>query len=50
MNNPQILNQSQWDCKYHVVFISKYRRKVFSEKSAFNGVKFFVNLRPTKSV
>ncbi len=21
------LNHSKWDCKYHVVFIPKYRRK-----------------------
>jgi putative transposase len=24
----ETLNHTQWDCKYHVVFIPKYRRKV----------------------
>ena len=27
MDNYQSLNHSKWDCKYHVVFIPKYRRK-----------------------
>ncbi len=26
----QSLSHSKWDCKYHVVFIPKRRRKVFS--------------------
>ena len=24
----ETLNHSKWECKYHVVFIPKYRRKV----------------------
>ena len=24
----QSLSHSKWDCKYHVVFVPKYRRKV----------------------
>ena len=28
MNNYQSLSHSKWECKYHVVFIPKYRRKV----------------------
>lgn len=28
MNNTQSLCHSVWDCKYHVVWIPKYRRKV----------------------
>ena len=28
MDDAQSLNHSVWDCKYHVVFIPKYRRKV----------------------
>ena len=28
MNEFQALNHSQWECKYHVIFIPKYRRKV----------------------
>ena len=27
MQEYQTLNHSKWDCKYHVVFIPKYRRK-----------------------
>ena len=28
MNQTQSLSHSVWDCKYHVVWIPKYRRKV----------------------
>ena len=28
MNNSQSLSHSKWDCKYHIVWIPKYRRKV----------------------
>ena len=28
MDEYESLNHSQWDCKYHVIFIPKYRRKV----------------------
>ena len=28
MNEYQSLSHTQWECKYHVVFIPKYRRKV----------------------
>ena len=28
MRETQSLSHSQWDCKYHLVFIPKYRRKV----------------------
>ena len=27
MDEYQSLNHTQWECKYHVVFIPKYRRK-----------------------
>ena len=27
MNNDSSLNHSRWECKYHVVWIPKYRRK-----------------------
>ena len=29
MNNTQSLSHSKWECKYHVVWIPKCRRKVF---------------------
>jgi putative transposase len=28
MNDYQSLSHTKWECKYHVVFIPKYRRKV----------------------
>ena len=28
MDDIESLNHTQWDCKYHIVFIPKYRRKV----------------------
>ena len=27
MNEPQSLNHTVWDCKYHIVWIPKYRKK-----------------------
>ena len=30
-NDKKILSHSQWNCKYHIVFAPKYRRKVFFE-------------------
>ena len=37
MNDSNSLAHTKWNCKYHVVFAPKYRRKVFyrekSEKS-----------------
>jgi putative transposase len=29
MDDYETLNHTMWDCKYHVVFIPKYRRKSF---------------------
>ncbi len=29
MDERESLNHTQWECKYHVIFIPKYRRKVF---------------------
>jgi putative transposase len=37
----QNLSHSKWDCKYHVVFVPKYRRKVmFGEIRQFLGPIF----------
>ena len=30
-NDNKILSHSQWNCKYHIMFAPKYRRKVFYE-------------------
>ena len=32
MNGPQSLSHSRWECKYHVVFIPKCRRKTLYEQ------------------
>ncbi len=30
-NDNKILSHSVWNCKYHIVFAPKYRRKIFYE-------------------
>ena len=30
-NDKKILSHTQWNCKYHIVFAPKYRRKIFYE-------------------
>ena len=30
-NDNKILSHSAWNCKYHIVFAPKYRRKIFKE-------------------
>ena len=32
MNDVHILSHTKWNCKYHIVFAPKYRRKVFYEE------------------
>jgi len=32
MPDIETLNHTKWDCKYHVVFIPKYRRKALSHE------------------
>ena len=32
MNDVHSLSHSKWNCKYHIVFAPKYRRKVFYEE------------------
>lgn len=29
MNDTHSLSHTKWNCKYHIVFVAKYRRKVF---------------------
>ena len=31
LNDNKILSHSTWNCKYHIVFAPKYRRKIFYE-------------------
>jgi REP element-mobilizing transposase RayT len=34
MNEYESLNHTKWECKYHVVFIPKYRRKSLTVRYA----------------
>ncbi len=34
MNEYESLNHTKWECKYHVVFIPKYRRKASARIAA----------------
>ena len=39
LNDINSLSHTRWNCKYHIVFAPKYRRKVFyREKKAASGV------------
>jgi putative transposase len=41
MDEFESLNHTKWDCKYHVVFIPKYRRKVlYGELKRYLGQYF----------
>ena len=41
MDNPESLSHTKWECKYHVVFIPKYRKKaLFSELRRYLGPVF----------
>jgi putative transposase len=41
MNDSETLSHTQWECKYHVVFIPKYRRKVlYGELRRYLGEGF----------
>ena len=41
MDQFESLNHTKWDCKYHVVFIPKYRRKVlYGELKRHLGLVF----------
>jgi hypothetical protein len=37
MNDMESLNHTVWDCKYHMVWISKYRKKVLGSSQEFVG-------------
>ena len=36
MNDSNSLAHTKWNCKYHVVFAPKYRRKVFYKEKALS--------------
>ena len=39
-NATNSLAHTKWNCKYHIVFAPKYRRKVFSEKNEWRYEKY----------
>ncbi len=39
MNDVHRLSHSKWNCKYHIVFVPKYRRKVFYEEKRRDAKK-----------
>lgn len=41
MENEQSLTHTKWDCKYHIVWIPKYRKKkLYGEIRKFSGTLF----------
>ena len=50
MNDYQSLNHTKWECKYHVVFIPKCRRKVLYGEIRANLGSMFRNLAEQRSV
>ena len=42
MNPSESLNHTKWDCKYHIVWIPKYRKKtIFNELRPYSGQHFW---------
>ena len=48
MNDIQCLSRTKWDCKYHVVWIPKYRRKTLFGELRSNLVEVFHELARQK--
>ena len=48
MNDIQCLSHAKWDCKYHVVWIPKYRRKALFGELRSNLVEVFHELARQK--
>jgi putative transposase len=44
MNNDSSLSHSRWECKYHVVWIPKYRRKTLYSELRRNLGQIFKDL------
>ena len=50
MQDMNSLSHSKWNCKYHIVFASKYRRKVFYGKNRIEIAKIIGELCRWKDV
>lgn len=42
-NSTNTLSHTTWNCKYHIVFAPKYRRKVFYGEKRGKSEKYYVN-------
>ena len=40
MNDVKSLSHTKWNCKYHIVFASKYRRRVFYQEKKEAAEKY----------
>lgn len=50
MNDVHSLSHTKWNCKYHIVFAPKYRRKVFYEQERYEIGKILRQLCKRKGV
>ena len=49
-NDNKILSHTTWNCKYHIVFSPKYRRKIFYESHGRDVIKIIRELCRWKGV
>ena len=50
MNDANSLTHTRWNCKYHIVFVSKYRRKIFYKEKRLEVGKILRMLCEWKKV
>ena len=50
MNDVKSLSHTSWNCKYHIVFAPKYRRKVFYEEKRLQIGKILRKLCQWKGI
>ena len=50
MNDVKSLSHTSWNCKYHIVFAPKYRRKVFYEEKRLQIGKILRELCQWKGI
>lgn len=50
MQDINSLSHTKWNCKYHIVFVPKYRRKVFYEEKRLEIGKILRKLCKRKDV
>ena len=50
VNDIQSLSHTTWNCKYHIVFAPKYRRKVFYEEKRLEIGQILIQLCEWKGI